>query len=107
MELSKALKIFSSESKLRIITMFVYCRCNHYTVSDLCETFDLQQANMSKHLSNLHEEGVLDFVKDGKSVHYKINEDFKKEYAELIDVIVKKDARNIVCPTRCKSCEKQ
>lgn len=107
MELSKALKILSSESKLKIITMFIYCKCGHYTVSDLCEVHKLQQANMSKHLSNLNDEGVLDFVKDGKEVHYKINEEFRKEYADLIDVIAKKDPKNIVCPTRCKTCEKQ
>lgn len=107
MELSKALKILSSESKLKIIAMFVYCKCNHYTVTDLCDAFGLQQANMSKHLSALHADGVLDFVKDGKEVHYKINPEFKKEYADLIDVIMKKDPKRIACPTKCTTCTKQ
>lgn len=99
------MKIMSSKSKAQIIALFLKCHCNSHTVNDLCEAFCLQQANTSKHLSNLYEEKILDFVKDGKEVHYRINETFMKEWGDVVRAIIAKEPSLCACSRICPTCQ--
>lgn len=106
MDIYKLLRILSSESKARIITMYMNCDCHSHTVMDLCEKFNLNQANTSKHLADLREENILEFVKDGKEVYYRINPEFKKEHADLIKILASKDKTFATCTRQCPCSKK-
>lgn len=101
MDIYKLLKILSSESKAKIISLYMNCDCHSHTVNDLCGKFHLNQANVSKHLSSLHDAKILDFVREGKEVYYRINADFKKEYKDVIDLLATKNDTFAKCSKQC------
>jgi len=80
MEIYEVLKIMSSENKAKIIAKFIDCdNCHNDTVGDMCGEVGLKQANLSKHLMELRQKGVLKDTKEGRKVIYTINPSFKKE----------------------------
>lgn len=100
------LKILSSESKAKIIFMYINCECHSHSVNDLCDKFNLNQANASKHLSSLHNDKILDNVKDGKEVFYRINPEFKAKYGKLINEIIGNIDENKKHTCSCKCTKK-
>ncbi len=54
------------------------------TVGELCLVCPTSQANVSRHLAMLHEEGLLSRRKDGQHVHYKIADPSIAKLCELV-----------------------
>ncbi|MFN9787741.1 MAG: ArsR/SmtB family transcription factor [Planctomycetia bacterium] len=54
------------------------------TVGELCLVCPTSQANVSRHLALLHEEGVLARRKDGQHVHYRIADASISQLCELV-----------------------
>jgi len=80
MEIYEVLKIMSSESKAKIISKFLFCsNCHQQNVNNLCSETGFKQANLSKHLMELRQKGVIRDEKIGREVIYKINKNFEKE----------------------------
>lgn len=102
MKLFELLKVLSSESKAKIIMHFLNCGCTSAPTTSLCKGFELKQANYSKHLMDLKELRILDYVKSSKEIHYKINSEFANEYGELVKEIFKK-----TCPSSSKMCSNE
>lgn len=54
------------------------------TVGELCLVCPTSQANVSRHLAMLHEEGLLSRRKDGQHVHYQIADPSIAKLCELV-----------------------
>lgn len=102
MEIFDVLKLISSENKIKIIAHFWNCKCNNERcVTDIQNEMKLSQSSLSKHLTGLQKEGVLDFSQDHKRKYYSINLEFKKEWFSIIDPIVES---GIIKKKQCKDC---
>ncbi|XMB87162.1 metalloregulator ArsR/SmtB family transcription factor [Mycoplasmatota bacterium WC44] len=78
-------KLLGDENRYRI---FTYLLKNGQTcVCDLQKLLDMKQANLSKHLMRMRQEGVVDSTKINRFVHYKISEEFTNNNKELISYI--------------------
>lgn len=99
MKLIKLLNILASENKLKIIIHYWNCSCNNQRcVSDLQDELNLSQSNLSKHLTALKEENILDVEIKHKERVYSLNKEFKKQWASLIDPIANnKEMQSFVC----------
>lgn len=98
------LKTLSSETKARIIVKLYMCNCDHGTVTDLCSDFKLKQSNISKHLMDLREKGIVEFKKEGKESHYSLNEEWRKENKDVIDALIAHSERVDNKKMRCPNC---
>lgn len=59
------------------------------TVSELCERLGEQQANISRHLSILRKEEVIDYTKTGVNTYYKIKYKCLNSLDVCLDQIMK------------------
>lgn len=75
MSLETFLKTFSSNTKARIIIYYMSCKCDGCDVCTVYKKLGIKQANMSKHLGDLLDLGILIVNKDGKERKYKLNQD--------------------------------
>lgn len=71
------LKLFSDTNRLRILSL-LYGR--QLCVCELEYLLDLTQSNISRHLTKMNKQGVLDTWRENKYSYYKINDDFIKSY---------------------------
>lgn len=102
MNINELLEIVASENKLKIIAHFYNCTCKKAScVNDLKDELNLTQSNLSKHLTKLREEKVLDVTTDHKLRIYSINRDFKKEWRKILDPIINSE---LIKPFQCKHC---
>ncbi|QZE12319.1 helix-turn-helix transcriptional regulator [Mycoplasma sp. Ms02] len=89
--LTRTLKILGSTVNLRLIVHLYLCSKNECNVQNIADALSLNQSRVSKHFMTLREAGIVETIKDKKEVFYKLSEDFKNEYQDLLDVIVKKE----------------
>jgi ArsR family transcriptional regulator len=78
----KVLKALADESRLRILQLLLdqeLCVCEIETV------LDMNQSNVSRHLSKLKQAGIVEFYKGGQWVHYKVSSNFIVDYESLLD----------------------
>ena len=73
----KILKLISEESKLRI--MLLLAKEGPRTVTEICETLDMNQPTLSHHLSLLRHADLVDTKRKGKHIFYDINESLWRE----------------------------
>ncbi|OEF96468.1 ArsR/SmtB family transcription factor [Desulfuribacillus alkaliarsenatis] len=69
-------KALGDENRLRIINLL---RKSELCVCELELILDATQSNISRHLSKLKAEGIINSRKDAQWIHYRINEQFIKE----------------------------
>jgi len=78
------LKSFADDTRLRVINLL---NRKELSVSELCEVLDVQQSNLSKHLSRLLLTGVVNDRRDGLNVYYALVKSKEKVHKELINTI--------------------
>lgn len=103
MNINELLAIIASENKLKIIAHYYDCTCeDDRCVSDLQDELKLTQSNLSKHLTKLKEDGVLDVVVKHKERAYFLNKTFKKQWDHILKQII--DEKDVVA-FKCHHCK--
>ena len=71
-ETLKLFKIFSDETRLRIIALLVD---GEYCVQDICERLNMSQSSISHQLKHLRDLDVVKTRRDGKHIYYTIKDE--------------------------------
>lgn len=74
------MKALADENRLRILNLLnrnLLCVCELETI------LELNQSNISRHLAKLRNIGIIIAEKDAQWVHYKVDDEFKRENPEL------------------------
>ncbi|MCT4631206.1 MAG: metalloregulator ArsR/SmtB family transcription factor [Firmicutes bacterium] len=74
-------KVFSDENRLRIYNLL---RKKDLCVCEIEALLEINQSNLSRHLSKMKNIGVLDFYKDQQFIYYRIADDFNEKYKNLL-----------------------
>lgn len=102
MTIYNLLKIIGSENKIKIIAHFWNCKCNNERcVTDIQKEMKLSQSSLSKHMTALQKEGILDFAQEHKHKYYSINKDFKNKWYDIVNPIVEYE---IIKKNQCEDC---
>ena len=72
LELSEMFKLFSDETRLRIICAILN---TELCVCDLCELLDLSQSTVSHQLQLLRNSKLVKYRKEGKQVYYSLEDE--------------------------------
>ncbi len=80
-------KLLSCHTRFEIMNMLIVNE--HICVCHLEEKLGLSQANASKHLKLFRDLKVVDTEKIGKSVFYKLNNEFTAQHALLLEYVNK------------------
>lgn len=75
------LKALADENRLRVFNLLLN---DELCVCELEVILNLTQPNVSKHLLKLRSAGIIESQKEAQWVHYKVSDEFKERYAELI-----------------------
>lgn len=78
------LKSFADDTRLRIINLLNKQESN---VSELCETLQSSQSNLSKHLTRLRLTGIAGDRREGLNVYYYLIKPNNKAHQELLNSI--------------------
>lgn len=84
MDIHKTLNMFAEPNRLRILSILYE---QDLTVNDIAEILQLKQANTSRHLAKLSEEGLVKSTKCKKYVIYSIDDEYRKECMIMAPVI--------------------
>ena len=79
--ISRRLKAIADPSRLAIL--HILCE-GEKNVSELVETTGLTQANVSKHLRILREEGLVSYRRDHRRIFYDLANDLSKEICSIV-----------------------
>lgn len=74
-------KILSDENRLRIYNLL---RMQDLCVCEMEALLELNQSNLSRHLSKMKSTGLLDSYKDQQFIYYKISIEFCSIYESLL-----------------------
>lgn len=74
-------KVFSDENRLRIYNLL---RIQDLCVCEIEALLEINQSNLSRHLSKMKNIGVLDFYKNQQFIYYRIADDFNRKYKNLL-----------------------
>ena len=85
-------KALSEESRVRILSLLIE---NELCVCEIEKCLNMNQSNVSRHLTALKKSGILESYKKAQWAYYKISETFKTENNELWLYLQKKI---IECP---------
>lgn len=99
-EAAKIFKAFSDERRLEILTLLVRgerCACK------LLEEVSISQATLSHHMRILCEADVVISRKDGKWIHYSINQEGIETAKGILSELVDNDTYNKVFDKSCES----
>lgn len=78
-------KTLGDENRLRILNLLMnYELC----VCEIEVILGLNQSNVSRHLGKLKSNGLISGYKDAQWIHYKIDEDFKRDNKMLVDYLL-------------------
>lgn len=83
--LTRILSAVSEANRLRIVAML---SARRMAVCEIREILDLSFSTVSKHLSILTAAGLIESEKEGKWVHYRLNDSLQPEIREILDKIV-------------------
>ncbi|MFH1411858.1 MAG: metalloregulator ArsR/SmtB family transcription factor [Candidatus Omnitrophota bacterium] len=78
------LKSLADDTRLRIVNLL---RKEELSVTEICEILDVQQSNLSKHLSRLSLTGLVKDKREGSNVYYSIVTPKEKPHRGLLDAI--------------------
>jgi len=93
--LIKILKAISDENRLRILSMLK--EKQNLCVCEIREIIGLSQPTISSHLRILENAGLINYVKDGKWVNYRLSSDLGIKVMEFINqiLLIIKDSNQI------------
>lgn len=78
-------KTLGDENRLRILNLLMnYELC----VCEIEVILGLNQSNVSRHLGKLKSNGLISGYKDAQWIHYKIDEDFKRDNKMLVEYLL-------------------
>lgn len=100
-------KALSEESRLRILTLLMQ---GEMCVCEIEACLDMTQSNVSRHLSNLRNAGVLDSYKRAQWTYYKVSEKFKEDNNNLwlyLEEKLKELPTYEVDIDKCDECKRQ
>jgi len=99
--LTKIFKALSDETRLRILSLM---KEGEICVCDIADTLQMTQPNISFHLSILKEVGLIKDRKNGRWVHYSLNDDDIFTRFLLLSTFEKMDMKSIVKVKRSRKC---
>lgn len=74
-------RLLGDASRLRILRALME---QEQSVQELCETCDMAQSNVSRHLSLLRREGVVDRTREGRQAFYRIIDPRLRDLCERV-----------------------
>ncbi len=99
--ISKVAKVLSDENRVKIIALLM--REKELCVCEICDTLNLLQPLVSRHLKMMKEAEIIESKKEGKWSVYKLKEhpmiQCIKQYLKMYTLPKLK-----VCKKRCKNC---
>jgi len=78
---ARRFRLLGEPSRLRLLQ---YLESGEHTVNELAEQVQSNQANVSRHLTAMHEAGLLKRRPDGTSVYYSIADPMVFQLCELV-----------------------
>ncbi|TNK81784.1 transcriptional regulator [Mycoplasmopsis pullorum] len=88
MKLEKFFKICSNETNIRLIIHLYSCDKNECNVQTFVELLNKKQANISKHFMELRRLKIVDYVRNGHEIFYKLNDNFRTKFNSYLSLIV-------------------
>ena len=82
---------FANDTRLRIVNLLKY---RELSVTQLCEILDVQQGNVSKHLSQLQLTEIINDRRKGPRIYYSLVQLKEKAHQDLMNAITIGFARN-------------
>ncbi len=79
-ETVKLFKIFSDETRLRIIALLTE---DEFCVRDICEALEMSQSSISHQLKMLRDLNVVKTRRDGKNIFYSLQDVHVREIFEI------------------------
>lgn len=99
-------KALSEENRLRILSLLIN---DEMCVCEIEQCLDMTQSNVSRHLSNLRNAGILDSYKQAQWTYYKVSEKFKEEHYSLwiyLEEKLKELPSYEIDQDKCKECKR-
>ena len=87
MKMEKArqmLKSLADDTRLRIINLL---KKKELSVTEICEILDVEQSNLSKHLSRLRLTGLVNDKREGFNVYYSLVRPKEKAHRGLLNAL--------------------
>ena len=84
-ELVKLSKIFSDQNRVLILALVL--RDEKVCVCEICDTLNLSQPLVSRHLKKMKDSGILDVKQDRKWMLYSLTDDVSQVLEMFIDQI--------------------
>lgn len=85
-KLTAFLKAMAHPIRMNIIQLLL--QKDKMTVSEICETLDLEQSLTSHHLAHMRNSGVLISKREGKNIHYMLSNSKIKDILESIESLL-------------------
>ncbi len=98
---ARLFKALSDETRLQILFLMKECEI---CVCDIAETLNMTQPNISFHLGILKDAGIIKDRKNGRWVHYSLNDSDMFTRFLLLGAFEKMDKKNIQKIRRSKKC---
>ncbi|SJZ53398.1 ArsR/SmtB family transcription factor [Mycoplasmopsis verecunda] len=102
MNTTQVLTFLSKEVKLKLIIHLYTCHERECDVNDLQTVLNEKQPNISKHLGNLKQAGIVKIRKDGLNNYYYLDSNFAKKYGVLIEEIMNLVKEDVYKEYACK-----
>lgn len=90
------MKSLSDDTRIRIINLL---KKEELSVTEICDILDVQQSNLSKHLSRLRLTGLVNDNREGFNVYYSLVNPKEKVHKELINIMTIGLAENEILQT--------
>jgi ArsR family transcriptional regulator len=97
--LTQIFKALSDETRLRILSLM---KKGEICVCDIAETLNMTQPNISFHLSVLKESGLIQDRKNGRWIHYSLDEsDMFRRFLSIFENIKEYPAQKLKRSKKC------
>lgn len=90
------MKSLSDDTRIRIINLL---KKEELSVTEICDILDVQQSNLSKHLSRLRLTGLVNDNREGFNVYYSLVNPKEKVHKELLNIMTIGLAENEILQT--------
>ncbi len=84
MELTTIIKLFSDQTRLRIINLL---KNNQLCVGEIQTLLDIKQSNVSRHLEKLKTTGIIIQTKKAQWVYYSLNKEALEKYSFIKNLL--------------------
>lgn len=85
--MTEVFQALSDPTRLKILNM-VATRSNNFFVAEIAEKLGISSSAVSQHLKVLKNAGIVEPVRDGFHVYYKINDEIIESFRSDIDKLI-------------------